>query len=311
MTRTQSLAKGLAALQTFTGLEAIHAEVKGLRAFAAVQKKRTKLGLPKPHFRLHMAFRGPPGTGKSEMAWVMAEILYGLGFLHIPSVHCVDRSMLVADHIGGTARATREQFDRAAGGVLFIDEAYTLVSNDRIEDWGREAVDTLMQLMETSARPTAVIFAGYTDGIDQLLASNPGLRSRVGRVLDFIPPSDAQLVGLLRNKFAAEDEYTVDPAVDALLLRALPAARARHGRSFGNARWVRELYRTALIAHARRLHPTVRKRTPPDPATLSTLTEADLREALRADGYAPPVGKSPRDTTPRETAKVLQWPGRG
>ncbi|MFF3503120.1 right-handed parallel beta-helix repeat-containing protein [Streptomyces sp. NPDC003247] len=240
----------LAGLDAMVGLHAVKREVGDLVSVLAAARQREAVGLPAPKLSHHLVFAGPPGTGKTTVARLYADLLHSLGVLPRGQLVEVARADLVGRYVGHTAQLTREVFERALGGVLFIDEAYTLTPENAPSDFGREAVDTLLKLMEDHRNDVVVIVAGYTEEMRRFLASNPGLGSRFSRHVRFEDYSTEELVTIVRTQ-AAEAGYTCGPeTVEALYehLDALP-----RDRSFGNARTARQLLQSMTTGQARRL----------------------------------------------------------
>ncbi|MER7099930.1 right-handed parallel beta-helix repeat-containing protein [Streptomyces humidus] len=240
----------LAGLDAMVGLRAVKQEVGDLVSVLAAARQRKAVGLPAPSLSHHLVFAGPPGTGKTTVARLYADLLHSLGVLPRGQLVEVARADLVGRYVGHTAQLTREAFERALGGVLFIDEAYTLTPANAPSDFGREAVDTLLKLMEDHREDVVVIVAGYTAEMDRFLASNPGLSSRFSRHVQFEDYTTEELVTIVRAQ-AADAGYVCGPeTVDAL--RGHFAALPRD-RSFGNARTARQLLQTMTTSQARRL----------------------------------------------------------
>jgi SpoVK/Ycf46/Vps4 family AAA+-type ATPase len=238
-------------LNELTGLDPVKREVTGLLNLVRVQQKRIKAGLPATPTSLHMVFTGNPGTGKTTVARLIGNIYRCLGVLPKGHVVEVDRSRLVARYIGQTAIKTQQVIADALGGILFIDEAYTLARGGE-NDFGKEAIDTLLKEMEDKRDRLVVIVAGYTGLMREFLNSNPGLQSRFSKTIDFPDYSAEELVaifeGLLRkNQFLADPE-ALEAARDAI--ESLVTAR---DRNFGNGREVRNFMDRVKQQQANRL----------------------------------------------------------
>ncbi|MET9886711.1 right-handed parallel beta-helix repeat-containing protein [Streptomyces sp. NPDC006430] len=242
----------LARLQAMVGLAAVKREVTDLVNLLATARRRTEAGLPVSRISNHLVFAGPPGTGKTTTARLYGELLASLGVLPRGQLVEVSRADLVGRYIGHTAQMTREAFDRARGGVLFIDEAYALTPDSAGggADFGREAVETLLKLMEDHRDEVVVIAAGYTEEMDRFLASNPGLASRFTRHVQFEDYSSAELVTIVRNH-ALAGGYECGPGTEGALLALFDAVP--RGRSFGNARLARQTVEAMMTRQAGRV----------------------------------------------------------
>ncbi|GAA0328661.1 right-handed parallel beta-helix repeat-containing protein [Actinoallomurus spadix] len=262
----------LARLRDMVGLAGVKREVKDIVDLLATAKQREAAGLPVPRLSRHLVFTGSPGTGKTTVARLYAELLHSLGVLPRGQLIEVARADLVGRYVGHTAQLTKEVFERALGGVLFIDEAYTLTPEGASNDFGREAVETLLKLMEDHRDEVVVIVAGYTEEMRRFLNSNPGLASRFSRQVKFEDYSTDELVTIMENQAAAAG-YECAPGTLAVLrdhLDALP-----RDRTFGNARLIRQLLETMITHQARRLG---RMRSP-GVADLRLLLPEDLPSA--------------------------------
>ncbi|MEU9843941.1 AAA family ATPase, partial [Actinomadura sp. NPDC048032] len=240
----------LARLSGMTGLEEVKREIKDLLDLLASARRRRAAGLEAEPFTGHLIFAGPPGTGKTTVARLYGELLTALGVLAQGQVVEAARVDLVGQYVGHTAQKTTEVFQRARGGVLFIDEAYTLSrSGGSGHDFGQEAIDTLVKLMEDHRDEVIVIAAGYTDEMEGFLATNPGLASRFARTLTFQPYPVDGLASIFVKKAEAAD-YRVPEATREALTVYLNTHRGRFRE--GNGREVDKLVRSAITAHARR-----------------------------------------------------------
>ena len=259
-------------LNEYIGLDTVKKEVESLINLVTVQKMRKENGLPVNDLSLHMVFSGNPGTGKTMVARLMARIYKSLGILSKGHLVEVDQSGLVAGYVGQTAIKTGEAIQKAMGGVLFIDEAYAL-TNRGGNDYGQEAVDTLLKAMEDHRDDLIVIVAGYTELMEEFVHSNPGLESRFNRFLNF-PDYTVQEMMDIFDMRCRKSGYEL--AEDARgLLRSLLALLSLDVKGFGNARGVRNLFERTVAAQANRLAalPDVTREM------LMTLTADDLRAA--------------------------------
>ena len=237
-------------LQGYIGLSAIKEEVDRLINWIEIVKLRKSHDLPAPELALHMVFSGNPGTGKTMIARLMARIYKSLGVLSKGHLVEVDRSGLVAGYVGQTAIKTQEVIEKAKGGVLFIDEAYAL-TNRGGQDYGQEAVDTLLKAMEDYRDDLVVIVAGYIELMEEFIHSNPGLESRFNRFLYFPDYTIEEMVAIFRmrceNSGYILNEGAVRPLEEILIMES------RDVKGFGNARGVRNLFEKAIAAQADRL----------------------------------------------------------
>ncbi|MFC6598842.1 right-handed parallel beta-helix repeat-containing protein [Kitasatospora paranensis] len=261
--------EALADLDALVGLATVKQEVRTLIDLITVGRRRRQAGLKAPSLRRHLVFTGAPGTGKTTVARLYGEILASLGVLQRGHLVEVARVDLVGEHIGSTAIRTAAAFDRARGGVLFIDEAYALAPEDGGRDFGREAIDTLVKLMEDHRDEVVVIVAGYTAEMERFLAANPGLSSRFSRTVTFPDYSADELLAIARSQ-CAEHEYALTEATaDALLVHF---AGLERGPAFGNGRAARQVFETMVERHAMR----VAQLADPSTEELQLLVPADL-----------------------------------
>jgi hypothetical protein len=259
-------------LEGLIGLEAVKTEVELVTNLLAVQRLREDRGLPTVATSRHLVFTGNPGTGKTTVARLVAELYRSLGVVSRGHLVETDRSGLVAGYVGQTAARTREVVAEALDGVLLIDEAYALARSDDGRDYGREAIDTLVKLMEDHRDRLVVIVTGYPDEMADLVASNPGLGSRFPRTIHFPDLTTDELVAVAHHVAARHGYRWSEDA--AVILHADLAARPR-GLGFGNARLVRNLFEAAVARHATRLVGV----SDPDDDQLVTLDEQDTAAA--------------------------------
>lgn len=258
-------------LNSLVGLEEVKTEVRSLINLIKVRALRKKHDLPVMDMSFHMVFMGNPGTGKTTVARLVSGIYRELGLLSKGTLTETDRSGLVAGYVGQTALKVREVVDRAMGGVLFIDEAYAL-SNQTANDFGDEAIETLVKLMEDRRDDLIVIVAGYTEEMTAFLKSNPGLNSRFNRFIEFADYSDPELLQILSSMArAAGFEFAPDALEHAGTL--LSAMSEEERAKFGNARGIRNMFERIVVNQANRLSGS----KDPDVEALTMITADDVR----------------------------------
>lgn len=262
------MAELLAELDALIGLDNVKAEVRRLTSLLQVQQLRAERGLPVIDTSHHLVFTGNPGTGKTTVARLLSQVFHSVGVVSKGHLVETDRSHLVAGYVGQTALKTQQALESALGGMLLIDEAYALARGGE-DDFGREAIDTLVKFMEDHRDDLAIVAAGYPEEMADLIDANPGLKSRFTRTVNFPDYTDDELLRIFqllgdRNRYSLSD--------DALArLRHLIAVEPRT-RGFGNARFVRNLFETAIAHQATRLAPL----TDPSDEQLTTLTADDI-----------------------------------
>ena len=262
------------------GLAPVKQRIRDIAALLVIDKLRMNMGLQAQTPSLHMCFTGNPGTGKTTVAMRMAEILHRLGYVRKGHVVSVTRDDLVGQYIGHTAPKTKEVLTKAMGGVLFIDEAYYLYRPENERDYGQEAIEILLQVMENQREDLVVILAGYKDRMDTFFQSNPGMSSRIAHHIDFPDYNDAELLQIAERMLGAQ-HYRFGPgareAFEGYLTRRMQQPH------FANARSVRNALDRARLRAASRLFGD-RDRV---------LTEADLTTLMPDDILASRVFQAP------------------
>lgn len=268
-------------LEGYIGLTAVKKEVKNLISMVTVYQLRKDHDLPTTDLSLHMVFSGNPGTGKTTVARLMARIYHALGILSKGQLVEVDRSGLVAGYVGQTALKTSKVIDSALGGVLFIDEAYAL--NGRAEnDFGQEAIDTILKAMEDHRDDLVVIVAGYDDLMDDFIHSNPGLESRFNRYLHFEDYTVDEMMRIFESQ-CKKGCYELENETRRMVREYIIDANT-NSISFGNARGVRNIFEQILVHQANRL------------AAMEHVERTDLMKITPADVLAA-QGKEPADAS--------------
>ena len=232
------------------GLAPVKTRTREIAALLTVERARARFGMSASRPSLHMSFTGPPGTGKTTVALRMAAMLHALGYLKYPRVHAVTRDDLVGQFIGHTAPRTKEALAKAAGGVLFIDEAYYLYRSENERDYGQEAIEILLQEMESQRGNLVVIFAGYEDRMEEFFSSNPGLSSRVSHHVEFTNYSLDELQRIA-DLMLAREEYRLSPEAKDAFAGYLELRMAQP--RFANARSVRNALERARFRQSNRL----------------------------------------------------------
>ncbi|MFA5940324.1 MAG: CbbX protein [Sinimarinibacterium sp.] len=256
------------------GLAPVKQRIREIAALLVVSKARKQLGLEAQPPSLHMCFTGNPGTGKTTVATRMASILHRLGYVRKGHLVAVTRDDLVGQYIGHTAPKTREVLKRAMGGVLFIDEAYYLYRPENERDYGQEAIEILLQVMENQRDDLVVILAGYKDRMDTFFRSNPGMSSRIAHHIDFPDYSEDELFRIAQSMLE-QMHYRLDAAGETALREYIGLRRTQP--NFANARSIRNALDRARLRQANRLFAQASDGATLDAQALSALTEADLR----------------------------------
>jgi probable Rubsico expression protein CbbX len=251
ISRDAGLPEVLAGLDaTFVGLVPVKTRIKEIAALLVVDRARRLLGLTTEAPSLHMSFTGNPGTGKTTVALKMAEILHRLGYSRKGHLVAVTRDDLVGQFIGHTAPKTKEILKRAMGGVLFIDEAYYLYRPENERDYGMEAIEILLQVMENQRDDLVVIVAGYKDRMDTFFRANPGLSSRIAHHIDFPDYASTELLSIA-DLMLKELQYRLSPSARQALAEYIELRRQRP--HFANARSIRNALDRARLRQANRL----------------------------------------------------------
>jgi probable Rubsico expression protein CbbX len=253
------------------GLKPVKTQIRQIAALLLVERVRKRLGLTSGPPTLHMSFTGNPGTGKTTVALRMAGILHRLGFIRKEQFIAVTRDDLVGQYIGHTAPKTKEVLKKAMGGVLFIDEAYYLVRPENERDYGQEAIEILLQVMENHREDLIVILAGYPDRMETFFASNPGFRSRIGQHVSFpdYEPDELLAIGEL---IISKDNYRLSPEARQALTRYIAVRRTQP--HFANARSIRNALDRARLRQANRLVHSIGGLVTPD--DLVTIEASDI-----------------------------------
>lgn len=261
----------LGELESLIGLENVKREVRNSVNLARYLLHRRNNDLPVAPTSLHMVFTGNPGTGKTTVARLIADIYREIGILRNGHLVETDRSKLIAKYLGQTPSQVAEIVESALGGVLFIDEAYSLVVNRDPEDYGFEAVDTLLKLMEDHRDDLVVIVAGYTTEMEQFIQANPGLKSRFTRYIHFDDYGAEDLLKIF-ERLCEKNELRLSPDAETASQGAINQLCQQRGDNFGNAREVRTFFESVMQQHANRLAQVAA----PDKMALSTLTIEDI-----------------------------------
>jgi len=236
--------------EELVGLKPVKARIREIASLLLIERVRQRLGYSTQAPSLHMSFTGNPGTGKTTVALRMAGILKALGFVRQGQLISVTRDDLVGQYIGHTAPKTKEILKKAIGGVLFIDEAYYLYRPDNERDYGQEAIEILLQVMENQREDLVVILAGYTDRMEKFFTLNPGFRSRIAHHIDFPDYDDAELLSISETMLARQ-HYQFDPAARDAMRAYIEQRRAQP--YFSNARSIRNALDRARLRQAGRL----------------------------------------------------------
>lgn len=248
----KTLEELLSELNRLIGLEKVKEDVQSLINLIKIRNIRKERGMESPNMSLHMVFSGNPGTGKTTIARLLAEIYKSMGLLSKGHLTEVDRSGLVGGYVGQTALKVREVVSKAKGGVLFIDEAYSLTVNRGSTDYGFEAVDTLLKYMEDNRDDFIVVVAGYPEPMEEFLNSNPGLKSRFNKYLYFEDYTPGELMGILKLQ-AKKSDLKISEEAEKFAAEFFEKRVENKPENFANARDVRNFFEKALINQANRL----------------------------------------------------------
>jgi probable Rubsico expression protein CbbX len=268
------------------GLAPVKKRIRETAALLLVERARRRMGLAHDTPTLHMSFTGNPGTGKTTVALRMADLLHRLGYIRKGHLVSVTRDDLVGQYIGHTAPKTKEILKKAMGGVLFIDEAYYLYRPENERDYGQEAIEILLQVMENQRDDLVVILAGYAQRMDRFFESNPGFRSRIAHHIDFPDYTDEELLSIA-EKMLDKQNYLLDDVATAAMADYI--ARRRTQPHFANARSIRNALDRARLRQANRLFESAKG--PLDAKALSTISAEDIT-ASRVFAVKPGEGET-------------------
>lgn len=267
----RTLSELLGELNSLVGLETVKTKVNDLIAYQKVQKLRSENGLFSAKSTLHLAFTGNPGTGKTTVARIVGRIYKQIGLLSKGHFVEVSRTDLIAGYQGQTALKVKKVIEQAKGGVLFIDEAYSITENDHCDSYGRECLTELTKALEDYREDLVVIVAGYTVPMNRFFASNPGLRSRFNTFIEFPDYSQGELYEMLQ-KMCKENDYVLCDEASNLLQSYFDDQVSSKTENFANGRLVRNTYEHLVMNHARR----VSQLTAPNRDELSMIAESDF-----------------------------------
>ncbi|MFZ9757228.1 MAG: CbbX protein [Burkholderiaceae bacterium] len=257
------------------GLKPVKQRIREIAAFLVVSRARAQMGLEAATPSLHMCFTGNPGTGKTTVAMKMATILHRLGYVRKGHVVSVTRDDLVGQYIGHTAPKTKEILKKAMGGVLFIDEAYYLYRPENERDYGQEAIEIMLQVMENNRDDLVVILAGYKDRMDTFFKSNPGMSSRIAHHIDFPDYQDEELLAIAKT-MVGQMHYALDDKAEKAMSEYIGLRKQQP--HFANARSVRNALDRARLRQANRVFKlAMSSQSTVGPEDLSVISEEDIR----------------------------------
>lgn len=239
-------------LNDLIGLESVKDEVASLTNLAQIRRIRAERGLVLPETSQHLVFMGNPGTGKTTVARIIGKIYHALGVLSKGHFIEVDRSGLVAGYVGQTALKTKEVIDSAIGGVLFIDEAYSLYVEQSDNDFGRESIETILKAMEDNRNDLVVIVAGYDALMPKFINSNPGLKSRFNKYINFPDYDGGELLTIFLS-LLQKNQYSISQETKCVVADYMTDLYANRNNNFGNGRDVRNFFEKLISAQANRL----------------------------------------------------------
>ncbi len=269
----------LADLDSFTGLASVKQSMRDFVSYLEFIKERKKLGLKTQEgISIHSVFLGNPGTGKTTIARILGNIFRTMGLLEKGQVIEVDRSALVGQYVGETAQKTDAVIESAMGGLLFIDEAYTLVKKGQANDFGQEAIDTLLKKMEDKGSEFAVIVAGYPDNMNDFLESNPGMKSRFAHFFNFEDYTPKEMIEIFKM-MAGKEDYNIEQSAVDLLFKEFTILYRKRDKAFGNARLVRNFFNDTKMALSKRYLKLPESER--NQKNLSTIKEDDIKEVFK------------------------------
>ncbi|KMQ70980.1 hypothetical protein ACM44_09205 [Chryseobacterium koreense CCUG 49689] len=269
-TKNETLDEVLHELNSLIGLNEVKSEINTLINFIKVQKAREQSGLKSPSLSYHIVFTGNPGTGKTTVARIVSKIYKHLGILTEGQLVETDRSGLIAEYVGQTAVKVNQTVNSALNGILFIDEAYSLVGENK-DDFGREAVATLIKRMEDDRDKLVLVLAGYTNEMTNFIDTNPGFKSRFNRYINFPDYTPSELFEIFESNCVKLD-YQLTEEAETKLKLVFENAYSTRDRSFGNGRFVRNVFEKTLEQQANR----IAKESNLTKEILTTITENDI-----------------------------------